>query len=198
MLLLGWFMLLWSIAIWPFIFRFTITTGSHSILSGSILMKTIGLSKTIDWKLISTEKGLDFVLHFTHNRHENNKSLGDMRQASAHMKELLQLMPSLKQNMLSYLSKLFFTADIRLGLSDAAATALTCASLSAVLNALPHIKGYVTPDFRSECLCLNVRCIAAIRLGTLFVSAALGLGSFALLRARQIAGGVVNGSKASD
>lgn len=190
--MLGVLMLVWSVLIWPFVVKISIVSGNESMLSGCIRINTIGIGTSINWKLVVSEKGVEFDL-LGNRKNTKDRKIENMGNAGRRMRSVLRSSPSLRRDLQKYLLNTQFIANVRLGLNDAAATALCCAALSALLGCYPRAKGYITPDFRCECFNLNIRCIAAIRLGRLFVSAALGAGAFALRLVRQKVGGAANG-----
>lgn len=122
----------------------------------------------------------------------------NMRARGAEAAKALHLSSSFKKHIRQYLKDLQIKAEIRLGTGDAAVTAVICAFLSGLIGCIPQALGSVTPDFHSKVFCADISCIAPLRLGKLFVSAAVA--AFALLRCRlrKIGGGAKYGSSASD
>ncbi len=191
--MLGIVMAVWSLLIWPFVFRFSATLGSDCLLTGYILIRTIGIGMKLDWKLVYTKNGPDLVLRLSGKKETSARNMNMNGSVREKAERALQTSPVLKKNLLRYLTQTKLIADIRIGLNDAAKTALTCATINAVFGCLPMVKGHVIPDFQRETLCVEVRCISAFRLGKLLLSAALFLYAFMHQAVRQKTGGVVNG-----
>lgn len=189
--MLGVMMAAWAFAIWPFIWKLTATIGSDCLLTGQIIIRTIGAGIHLDWKLVHTENGPDFVLRLSNKKSANAKNMNIPNRFSENAHVALRSSPSLQKNLLRYISQTHLHINMRLGLSDAAATALTCATVNALLGCFPKAKGNIMPDFQKETFCAEIRCISAFSLGKLFLSSMLFLHAF--VQQRQKSGGVLNG-----
>lgn len=196
--MLGALMTIWSLMIMPLVFKIYVSLGNDLMPSGYVDLKTIGFSIRFDWKTLQTENGLKLQLRFANRKHAHERSISAFQHMSPQTFLLLRNAPMLRKQLLGYLRSIYVKADISLGLSDAAATALACGGLHAVFGCLPHMKAHVTPVFCSESICLNARCIASFRLGKLLLSAALYLHASMMQRMRQKAGGAAYGKSASD
>lgn len=196
--MLGVLMALWSVTIMPIICRFSASIGDDFLPAGYFDIKTMFFSLRFDWKCIRNEAGISFKLRYVGRKQAHEHDMRELNQMGPQFKVILRDAPFLQKNLLGYLRNLYVKADICIGLSDAAATALTCGTISAVLAALPHVRAHVTPDFRSENICVNAACIASFRLGKLLLSAALYLHASIMQRVRQKAGGNAHGKSASD
>ena len=99
---------------------------------------------------------------------------------------LTKCFPPLRSNLKKWLRALRFFLYARIGLSDAARTALLCGFLMAVGDMLPGAKIRAVPDYRKKGYDAAFCCIATFRLGKLLLTLLL-LG--AAQAARSICGG---------
>lgn len=191
--MLGILIAAWSVLIWPFVFRISATVGTDCLLTGYVKIKTIGAEIKLDWKLVHTENGPDFVLRLSNNRQSSMKSMKVSRDVSSIISGAFRNSTILHKNLARYVSQIHIQTDIRLGLSDAAATAIGCATLAAMIGCFPNIKGRVVPDFQSELFCAEVRCIASFQLGKLLLSAVIFLQAMMQQLIRRKSGGAFHG-----
>lgn len=186
-------MALWSVLIAPIIVRLTFSSGADFLPSGYIEIRTIGFALRFDWKTVAGEKGLDVVMRYAGAHSKSTHSMRNInRQGVLNAKTVLQN-KKLKKELLSYAAALHLQTEVRVGMQDAAATALVCGALSALLGCLPQIRARIIPEFRQQSFCMQAKCIASFRLGKLFASAAIYLRALAMQRMRQKAGGTEYG-----
>ena len=93
-------------------------------------IKTIGIGIKINWRLLRTENGIGFQIRYLKSSYLRNSSMKDMEQMKERVGALILNAPYLKENLFNYLHNLHFTSTIRIGLGDAAQTALICGLLS--------------------------------------------------------------------
>ena len=190
--MLGVLMLLWSVLILPFVIRIQAALGDDFLPTGCLYVRTIGLALRFDWKVVFTEKGLDIKLRYS-GREQKEKSMRESGRLSPVAVRHILLNAALRKNLTGYIRKTQLQADIRIGVRDAATTALLCGLLNAVLGVLPDERMRITPDFRTETFCVEIKCIAAFRMGNLLASAAVYLRVLAKQHMRQKAGGIQHG-----
>ena len=186
-------MAVWSLLIWPFVIKSRICLDQHHLPSGIAEIKTIGIGVKISWQLLKTEKGIDFQIRYLRSHYRKNGSMKEMEQMRNRMGPIFLNAPYLKDNLISYFHSLHIVSTIRVGLGDAARTALACGALSMLLGCIPHAKGDIIPDFRNEVFHADIKCIAALQLGKLLLSAVLILRATAAQYIRRKVGGVVDG-----
>lgn len=173
--MLGTLMAAWSLIILPIVFRISFSLGNDNLPSGAVTFKTIGLSMRLDWKTIHTPKGISVSFCYGSRKQTHEHNIQKLRKMKPQMKMLLSEAPFLRQNLFSYLKNFRIKSDISIGLSDAAATALTCGAVSALCGCFRQISAHIKPDFNSESICINAKCIVVCSLGKLLLSAALYL-----------------------
>lgn len=195
--MLGIAMMLWSVAIWPFIIRSQLFLNHHQLPAGIAVIKTIGIKVKINWEIKKTERGYEFHVRFFDKSRQRESSMSAMRQLRSKISPLVLSVPYLKENLMGYFSGMYAIATIRLGLGDAAATAIVCGALGGIIGCFPRIDANVIPDFRNEMFSADIKCIASFRLGKLLLSAVLILCASLTQKMRQKSGGVMHGSSAS-
>ena len=184
---------IWSVVIWPFVIKNRVYLDKQHLPNGIAEMKAIGIGMKINWRLLRTENGIGFQIRYLKSSYLRNSSMKDMEQMKERVGPLILNAPYLKENLFNYLHNLHFTSTIRIGLGDAAQTALICGLLSTIFGCIPHAKGDIIPDFRNEVFHADIKCIAALQLGKLLLSAVLILRAAATQYIRQTVGGVVHG-----
>jgi len=186
-------MAVWSLFIWPFVIKSRIYLDQHHLPNGVSEFKTIGIGVKISWQLLRTEHGIDFQIRYLKSNYQKNGSMKDMEQMRNRIGPLILNAPYLKDNLISYLHNLRIVSTIRVGLGDAAHTALVCGALSMLFGCIPQAKGDIIPDFRNEVFHADIKCIAALHLGKLLLSAVLILRAAATQYIRRKVGGVIHG-----
>ena len=106
-------------------------------------------------------------------------------------KPLIRIFPPLGRHRSDWLRHTRFCLLASVGLTDAAQTALLCASLQAALCPIPRLVARVQPQYRAPGYDVHFECIAAFRLGKLWLTAAAL--AFAAAR-RSIQGGTAGGN----
>lgn len=190
--MLGVLMLLWSVLILPFVVQIQVSLGDDCLPTGYLNIRTIGLALRFDWKFVFTEKGLDIKLRYS-GHGQKEKSMREAGRLSPIVVRHLLANAVLRKNLLEYIRKTQLRADIRIGVQDAATTALICGVMNAAAGALRDARMRIMPDFRSETFCVEIKCIAAFRMGNLLASAAVYLRVLAMQHMRQKAGGIQHG-----
>ena len=196
MALLGVLMLLWSIAVWPVAIKLQASVGDDFLPQGFIRIRTIGLVLRIDFVTRFDARGLHLALRFA----GRNKQEHDVKPNPAMQKRMLKIIKdkTVQRNLMAYLHDFQLKGDVRIGLRDAAATAIMCGAVNAVLNAFEHVSVCASPDFRSETFCAQIKCITTFCLGKLFSSAAVCLKAWTAQQLHHFAGGALHGLSASD
>lgn len=195
--MLGILIALWSVAIAPIIIRIYASAGTDFLPAGYLEVRTIGFALRFDWKTIIGENGLDVVLRYGGGHQGSVHSMRRMNRRGMLTAKSLLRDEKLKKDAASYLSALHLHTELRVGMQDAAATALVCGALYALLDCFPMIKANVIPEFRRESFCMQAKCIASFRMGKIFASAAIFLRALAMQRMRQKAGGAEHGKSAA-
>ena len=191
--MLGIGMALWSAAIWPFIIRSQVFLNHHQLPMGVAVIKTIGITVKINWEMKKTEQGYVFHVRFFDKNRQKKGNMSVMKQIRGRINPLVLSAPYLKTHLVGYLSSLQAIATIRIGLGDAAATALACGALFSIIGFSSRVKVCVIPDFRNEIFSADIKCIASFRLGKLLLSAVLFLYAALVQKIRQKTGGVFHG-----
>ncbi len=106
-------------------------------------------------------------------------------------KTLIRIFPPLRRLRSDWLRHTRFCLLASVGLPDAAQTALLCASLQAALCRVSRLDARVQPQYRAPGYDVHFECIAAFRLGKLWLTAAAL--AFAAAR-RSIQGGTAGGN----
>ena len=106
-------------------------------------------------------------------------------------KPLIRIFPPLKKLRSDWLRHTRFCLLASVGLPDAVQTALLCASLQAALCPIPRLDTRIQPQYRAPGYDVHFECIAAFRLGKLWLTAAAL--AFAAAR-RSIQGGTAGGN----
>lgn len=196
--MLAFAMALWSLAVWPFVIKTRLYLDQHYLPNGITEIRTIGISMKISWSLMRGANGLEIQIRYLKSNRQRNGNAKDMEQMRDKIGPLILSAPYLRENIISYLRKLHIISTFRIGLGDAAQTALACGALSTVFGCIPHARGNVIPDFRNVVFHADIKCIAALQLGKLLLSAVLILRAAATQYIRRKVGGVIDGKTASD
>lgn len=196
--MLAFAMALWSLAVWPFVIKTRLYLDQHYLPNGITEIRTIGISMKISWSLMRGANGLEIQIRYLKSNRQRNDNVKDMEQMRDKIGPLILSAPYLRENIISYLRKLHIISTFRIGLGDAAQTALACGALSTVFGCIPHARGNVIPDFRNVVFHADIKCIAALQLGKLLLSAVLILRAAATQYIRRKVGGVIDGKTASD
>ena len=121
--MLGALMLVWSVMILPFVVRIQASVGDDCLPMGYLYIRTIGFALRFDWKVVFTEKGLDIKLRYS-GREQKEKSMRESGSLSSALVRHIRVNAVLRKNLIGYIRKTQLHADIRIGVQDAAATAL--------------------------------------------------------------------------
>jgi len=190
--MLGVLLALWSLLIMPFAFRISISLGDDFLPTGYLDIRTIGPSLRVNWTTIFTEKGLDIRLRYA-GHEQKEKSMREIKGLSGVAVAKVLKDEAFRENLRSYIKRIHVTVNARIGLQDAAETALLCGLCAAIASCVPNAKANVIPDYQAAAFCVEIKCIAIFRMGKLFASAVVLLRAISKQYMRQKVGGVQHG-----
>ena len=176
--------LFYCLAVLPIRLRLRLRIASGSLPQGALRIDSRGLSFSLPLSMLRVngrfylqlgkKRTIPIYLRFKHRK-----------------KTLIRIFPPLGRLRSDWLRHTRFCLLASVGLPDAAQTALLCASLQAALCRVSRLDARVQPQYRAPGYDVHFECIAAFRLGKLWLTAAAL--AFAAAR-RSIHGGTAGGN----
>lgn len=166
----GIFFLIWSILIAPVQLGLHVSVSNDYLPNGYFSFHVFGIGLRFHWQLLRNENGMR--LSFQAGRRKQHEAKPNRKRMEEQV-ILLKSSPVLRKAMRDLFCIRHIRIRLRLGLDDAAATALACAFLQNVFDSLPKADSCVSPEFRACGFTAETKCIVFFRLGKLLAYTAL-------------------------
>ena len=145
---------------------------------GAIGIRLWGFSRILHYHVEKNDQNIELVIHQKHIPLKKSKP----------QKKKASLPHSQLENLIQLFQLRLYA---KIGLLDAAHTAIFCGTLNAIGGILPHVNAQIYPDYQSEGDSVAFHCIAEFRLGNLIL-AFLKIGiAYAV---RILSGGMIHGN----
>lgn len=169
--------------------------GTGYAPSGYIRLRVYGIGLRLDWQLTRQNGKLDLIIGHGRGGGQSKRDVAASARNHKARLALLKQSPVLHRAIKSLIATLRVHARMRIGLGDAAATALACGFMQTVCGQFRFVRAQIIPEYSAKHSAAEIRCIAQLRMGKIALTAALYLLAGMMCSARSKTGGKTRGKK---